>query len=66
MYRIIFVKSNFRCVAAHWKKRIESQRDWLMTNPWRKNSDCETGENEREDIVKNQKSGQTLKSLEFD
>lgn len=52
---------------AHWKKQIEFQRDWLMTNPWRNNTDCEMKESERErNAVKNQKSGQTLKSLEFD
>lgn len=67
MYFIIFVKSYFPFVVAHWKKQIEFQRDWLMTNPWRNNTDCEMKESERErNAVKNQKSGQTLKSLEFD
>lgn len=59
---------NFYDVSAHWKKQIGGHRDWLMTNPWRNNSDCETDQTGCDDSpVENQyKPVETFSSLNLD
>ncbi|XKL68785.1 hypothetical protein PGB90_006554 [Kerria lacca] len=32
-------------IKAHWWKQIENNREWLLTNPWRNNSDLKSGKN---------------------